>query len=166
MATTAGQGEGKTAFVRDLLQRDSRANERSINEAWKATGNEGTISGTLVYTIRKDLGLTGKGQSAGGPSVGEAATVKPKPKSPSKGPKATRATKSVEAATVKSNERGAPPKPEVKSEAAQTEDKDQVLDEVEEGIDDLIFRLKGLGGRPEVLEALRRARRLLYQSPQ
>jgi hypothetical protein len=90
--------------------------------------------------------------------------VKPKPESPSKGPKATRATKSVEAATVKSNERGAPPKPEVRSEAAQTEDKDQVLDEVEEGIDELIFRLKGLGGRPEVLEALRRARRLLYQN--
>ena len=56
------------------------------------------------------------------------------------------------------------PEPEVRSEAAQTEDKDQVLDEVEEGIDELIFRLKGIGGRPEVLEALRRARRLLYQS--
>ena len=163
MATSTGQGEGKTTFVRNLLQRDSGVNERSINEAWKAAGHEGTISGTLVYKIRKDLGLTGKRQSADGSRAGEAAAVKPK--SPSKGPKATRATKSVEAATVKSNERGAPPKPEVGSEAAQTEDKDQVLDEVEEGIDELIFRLKGLGGRPEVLEALRRARRLLYQSP-
>ena len=73
MATTAGQGEGKTAFVRDLLQHDSRANERSINEAWKAAGNDGTISGTLVSKIRKDLGLTGKGQSADGSSTGEAA---------------------------------------------------------------------------------------------
>ena len=164
MATSTGQGEGKTTFVRDLLQRDSGVNERSINEAWKAAGNEGTISGTLVYKIRKDLGLTGKRQSADGSRAGEAAAVKPKPESPSKGPKATRATKSVEAATVKSNERGAIPRPEVRSEAAQTEDKDQVLDEVEEGIDELIFRLKGLGGRPEVLEALRRARRLLYQS--
>src|SRR5512135_1438018 len=165
MATTAGQGEGKTAFVRDLLQRDSRANERSINEAWKAAGNAGTISGTLVSKIRREMGLTGKGPSADGSNAGEAAAVKPKPESPSKGPKATRAPKSVEAARGKSDGRGAPPKPEVRSEAAQTEDKDQVLDEVEESIDDLIFRLKGLGGRPEVLEALRRARRLLYQSP-
>jgi hypothetical protein len=78
MATTAGQGEGKTTFVRDLLQRDSRVNERSINEAWKAAGNEGTISGTLVYKVRKDLGLTGKRQSADGSRAGEAAAVKPK----------------------------------------------------------------------------------------
>src|SRR5512135_3848214 len=90
MATTAGQGEGKTTFVRDLLQRDSRANERSINAAWKAAGNEGTISGTLVSKIRKDLGLTGKRPSANGSRAGEAAAVKPK--SPSK---ATRVTKSV-----------------------------------------------------------------------
>ncbi|HMB06623.1 MAG TPA: hypothetical protein VKP69_23160 [Isosphaeraceae bacterium] len=166
MATTAGQGEGKTAFVRDCLQRDSSANERSINKAWKAVGNEGTISGTLVSKIRREMGLTGTRRSADGSGAGEAAAVQPKPESPSKGPKATRATKSVEAATVKSDGQGAPPKPEVRSEAAQTEDKDQVLDEVEEGIDDLIFRLKGLGGRPEVLEALRRARRLLYQGPQ
>ena len=96
-------------------------------------------------------------------NAGEAAAVQPKPESPSKGPKATSVTKSVEAATVKSDGWGAPPKPEVRSEVAQTKDKDQVLDEVEESIDDLIFRLKVLGGRPEVLEALRRARRLLYQ---
>src|SRR5512135_2004 len=113
MATTAGQGEGKTTFVRDCLQRDSRANERSINAAWKAAGNDGTISGTLVSKIRREMGLTGKGQSADGSNAGEAAAVQPKPESPSKGPKATRVTKSVEAATVKSDGRGAPPKPEV-----------------------------------------------------
>ena len=39
----------------------------------------------------------------------------------------------------------------------------RVLEEVEDGIDDLIFKLKGAGGRPEVVEALRQARRLLYQ---
>src|SRR5512135_1550205 len=100
MATTAGQGEGKTTFVRDCLQRDSRANERSINEAWKAAGNDGTISGTLVFKIRRDLGLTGTRQSADGSRAGEAAAVKPKPESPSKGPKATSAPQSVEAATV------------------------------------------------------------------
>ena len=79
MATSTGQGEGKTTFVRDLLQRDSGVNERSINEAWKAAGNEGTISGTLVYKIRKDLGLTGKRQSTDGSRAGEATAVKPKP---------------------------------------------------------------------------------------
>jgi hypothetical protein len=35
---------------------------------------------------------------------------------------------------------------------------------VEDGIDDLIFKLKEIGGRTEVLEALRKARRILARS--
>ena len=54
MATSTGQGEGKTTFVRDLLQRDSGVNERAINEAWKAAGNEGTISGTPYARTLRD----------------------------------------------------------------------------------------------------------------
>jgi hypothetical protein len=39
-----------------------------------------------------------------------------------------------------------------------------VLDELEEGIDEWIHRLRGLGGKPEVVKALRLARRLLVRS--
>jgi len=46
---------------------------------------------------------------------------------------------------------------------AQGGDQGQVLDQMEGTIDDLIFQLKTMGGRPEVEEALRRARRFLYR---
>jgi hypothetical protein len=39
-----------------------------------------------------------------------------------------------------------------------------ILDELEEDIDELIHRLRELGGRPDVVKALRRARRLLVRS--
>ena len=41
---------------------------------------------------------------------------------------------------------------------------EDVLDELEEGIDELIHRLRELGGKPEVVKALHRARRLLVRS--
>ena len=56
--------QGKSSFIRDLLGRDPEADEEAVNEAWQKAGNQGTISGSLVYKIRSGLGLTGKGRSA------------------------------------------------------------------------------------------------------
>jgi hypothetical protein len=61
--------QGKSAFVRELLGRDPEADEQAVNEAWQKAGNQGTISGSLIYKIRSGLGLTGKGRSRNGPEV-------------------------------------------------------------------------------------------------
>jgi len=67
MATNAGPGRGKQDFVRELLQRTPLANVEAINDAWRQAGNEGTISGSLYYKIRGELGLSGRrsGDGAG-----------------------------------------------------------------------------------------------------
>jgi hypothetical protein len=58
MSTNAGTGGGKQDFVRELLQRDPEANADAVNEAWRGSGREGSISGSLFYKIRSELGLT------------------------------------------------------------------------------------------------------------
>ncbi len=168
MATTTGKGEGKSVFVRDLLQRNSNATEKTVNEAWKTAGNEGTISGTLVYKIRKDLGMAGKGTSTNEADVDEATFERSKPRSSPKESKGQWTDKPVEAAPAGGKGLGTTPETfksePIGSESEHTEGRDRVLDEVEDGIDDLIFKLKESGGKPEVEEALRRVRRLLYHS--
>src|SRR5262249_30709246 len=59
-ATGRGGHQGQTAFVTERLRRDPGASDEAINEAWAAAGNEGGISGSLLYKIRAKQGLTGK----------------------------------------------------------------------------------------------------------
>jgi hypothetical protein len=145
MALKRGVDQGKSAFVRDQLGRNSKADETTINEAWKAAGKDGTISGSLVYKIRSDLGLTGKGRGRRGPAA------KARPGRPPK-----------VAAASPANGRGASSRPALGLGSGYVGHRGRVLEQVEGEIDELIFRLKGLGGLAEVEEALRRARRLLY----
>jgi hypothetical protein len=165
MATTP-KAPTRAAFLRDLFQTNPKATEEEANAAWQQAGNEGTISKNTLYNYRSEF----KKQSAAGVDSGEAAAVKPKPTPSSKGIKAKQPTKAVERPAAQGNGRNATPKPdvisqpEVRSKPAQADDQGRALDEVEDGIDDLIFKLKEVGGKTEVLEALRKARRILARS--
>ena len=90
VATGRGGNEGKTAFVTEYLQKNPDANDDEINEAWAAAGNEGGISGSLLYKIRakrRGAGKRGRARSSdarwqSSPRVGrtpESVTETPKP---------------------------------------------------------------------------------------
>ena len=56
---TATATPGKTSFLKEFLNDHPEGNFKSVNEAWKAAGFDGTISEALVYKARASLGLTG-----------------------------------------------------------------------------------------------------------
>jgi hypothetical protein len=137
-ATGRGGNQGKTAFVVQHLRRDPGASDEAINEAWAAAGNEGGISGSLLYKIRAKRGLTGKKKGRGAGKKGRAV--------------GTRGGRTPEPVAVT-------PKP-----ANGRTGRGRFLAEVEEDIDRLIFRLMGAGGMGEIEDGLRRVRHLLYRS--
>ena len=149
-ARDGGTGPVKTAFVAEVLGRNPKANVKAINGAWASAGNEGTISDSVIYKVKRELG---------GDSLTAAAPQKPKARS-STGPKAKPATQTTVQARPEPD--GVPaPKPGGGSKSG---DRERVLDRVEDGIDDLIIELKQLGGMEEALEALRKARRVVVRS--
>jgi hypothetical protein len=153
-----GTGSGKTAFVEEMLRQDPQANVKAINRAWSAAGNEGTISDTVVYKTKRDLGVTGR-QSPGESASADAS----KPESPQTMAKPERAASPVE--EISSQTLGEQASPETTATmTSQGGGQGRVLHEIEGEIDELMFRLKGLGGFAEVQEALRTARRLLVRS--
>src|SRR4051812_9027488 len=161
MATGAGTGQSKREFVRELLTSKPKANERAANEAWQEAGNEGTISGNVFYPVKREMGLTGKQRAGDGD---EATAKQPKAKGAPTGKKAGRTAEPAEPPPPQAEVREITPEATGGNGAeARGGDQGRTLDEMEGTIDDLIFRLKTLGGRPEVEEALRRARRLLYR---
>src|SRR6516225_211345 len=50
-ATRRGGNQGKSAFVVKHLRQSPDADDEQINEAWASAGNEGGISGSLMYKI-------------------------------------------------------------------------------------------------------------------
>jgi hypothetical protein len=153
MATGSVVNQGKTPFVEKYFASHPDGNLETVNDAWTAAGNAGSVSESLVGKIRSRLGLTGK------KTVDEPRPIEAPAKVKSRTPKAKKVSKPVEQAPPVSNGSHAP---EGASLATHGDD-EEVLDELEEGIDELIHRLRGLGGRPDVVKALRRARRLLVR---
>jgi hypothetical protein len=45
------RNEGKTAFVKELLQANPQASPKAVNDAWKGAGKKGTISESLVVKV-------------------------------------------------------------------------------------------------------------------
>ena len=135
---------GKAAFVEEILRRDSTANSKAVNRAWSEAGYEGTISDPTFYKVRGRLAAPGEPT---GPTPAE-------PKSPKTSP--------VAEAKIKAPRISATSTP--KSEPSKSRNPSRIADEVEAGIDDLMYKLKDSGGMPEVEAALRAARRLLYRS--
>lgn len=133
-----------------MLGREPKANVKAINGAWKAAGNDGTISDSVIYKVKRDLGVTG---------VDTPAPVKAGPTS-AKGPEAGPAIlPKTETRPELYGETVLPPVGGSKSG-----DRERVLDRVEDGIDDLIIELKQLGGMEVALESLRKVRRVVVRS--
>jgi hypothetical protein len=128
-------------FVKEFLNDNPQATHKVVSEAWKKAGMEGTVSETLVTKIRSDLGLAGnvrKGKAASGNGAAVATKAKTAKKP---GPKPTVAPQSK------------PSRP----------DRGHMLEEVEVGIDRLIFRLVEAGGMEDIEDGLRRVRRQLVR---
>ncbi len=150
MATT-GQGQNKSAFLRELFPKNPALTLEGATEAWQKAGNEGEVSSSLYYNIKR--------AATGGAGGGGAAPSKPKPKA-SKGSKSKPVSQAVGEARTESN--GNATRTAVRESASG--DRERVLDRVEDRIDDLIGELKQLGGLDDALEALRKARRVVVRS--
>ncbi|OJW10291.1 MAG: hypothetical protein BGO49_07020 [Planctomycetales bacterium 71-10] len=149
------KGPSKSAFVEELLGRQPEANVAAVKRAWAAAGHEGAISPSVFYKIKRERGLNG-GRSPGEseavgwsqPEVSEAG--------PALGVREEAPQAPVALPAVSATASG--------GESAASGGVGRVVDEVEAGIDDLMFTLKVNGGMPEVEAALRAARRLLVRS--
>jgi hypothetical protein len=134
-----GGNQGKSAFVVEHLRQNPNATDEEINEAWTAAGNEGSISGSLLYKIRAKEGPTKKRGSK----------------------KKRRAKSSLGTA-------GADRTAQMTSQTPRPLDgrtsRGRVMAEIEADIDRLIFKLMALGGMEEVETKLRRVRRRLILS--
>ena len=140
MAST-GKRQSKTAFLMEQLQKNPNVTVKEAADAWKAAGNEGTIISSIFYYAKSVFNK----RTAG-------ATATPSQKSQTKASKGSK-TKTTK---TQSSVQDTPPEPKTQGPAPS-----QVLDEVEGGIDDLIFRLKEVGGVPDVEAVLRQARRMI-----
>jgi hypothetical protein len=129
-------GPMKSAFVRELLGRTPEANLKAVNEAWNKAGCKGSISSTLLHLVKSKMKNASMKGSATGATAGKPGARKP-----------TKQVRSV-----------------ANGHSAVAGGDGELLDELEVEIDDLIFRLKGLGGMPEAEEALRQARRFLVRT--
>ena len=156
MATTA-RGQ-KTAFLRDLFRGDPKVNYKSANEAWKEAGNEGDLSSNTFYNAKTAF------KKEPGADTTEVETPSPTSKPKAQAPRGTRAKSTTKKSLSPKNGQPVVPEPQVSHEKSSLGDRDRVFDEVEAGIDDLMFTLKVNGGMPEVEAALRAARRLLTRS--
>ena len=131
---------GKSAFVEAILRRDPKANSRAVNQAWSDAGHEGMISDPTYYKVRSKLAA-----------------------SPEPGRSSSSQTDSSEVTAAAGEQRKARRTSTVTA-TSKSSDPSGVADEVEAGIDDLMYKLKDSGGMPEVEAALRAARRLLYRN--
>ena len=95
-------GPSKSAFVEELLGREPEANVAAINRAWASAGHEGSISPSIFYKVKRELGGNGVPTPA--------APEKPRAKSASRGPKARPATQPTMKARSESNGRPCSPK--------------------------------------------------------
>jgi hypothetical protein len=148
-ARSGDSGPSKSAFVEEVLGRQPEANVAAVNRAWAAAGHEGSISPSVFFKVKRELGGTGGGSTA--------APVKAGPKSASEGPDVGPAT--AEARPELYGETVLPP-----VSGPEPGGRERVLDRVEDGIDDLIIELKRLGGMEEALEAMRKVRRVVVRS--
>jgi hypothetical protein len=134
---------GKSSFVKEFLNDHPQSNVKTVNKAWLKAGMTGTISSTLVNTMRASMGLTGNLR----------ATTKPTPTTT--GMRPGRPLKSTTAAV--NQQRASSPQ-------GRKSDRSSALLEVEAEIDRLIFTVMGIGNLPEIETVLREARRRVYKA--
>ena len=140
--TERAKGPNKTSFIKEALGRDNTLNARAINRAWTEAGHEGEISANLISKTRTDLAIKGR-------QVPPKGTGTAKPASP----------------TERSHLNGLPAAPSASSPTASSSGgHDRELHGIEAEIDELVFRLRGLGSYAEVQKALRAARKMQVRS--
>ena len=59
MPATANRNQGKSMFVKEVLNDNPQANAAAVNEAWRAAGMAGSISTSLVSNVRSRMELSG-----------------------------------------------------------------------------------------------------------
>jgi hypothetical protein len=147
MATKIKKTVKKSAFVRDILQKNPTANRQAVEEAWLAAGHDGVISSALVSGLRARMGLTGGSKSAGSNVTSESVNATSR--------------------RLKGKKRGRPAKNGVagiKEREPRSGGQDSALSEIEVELDRLVFKLMSVGGLEEIDVELRKVRRLLYRS--
>ena len=162
MATVKGKSEGKSMFLKEYLVDHPDAGKEAIAAAWRAAGNEGTISTSLIGKVRKDLGLTGQGpaqvKSRASVGTGQRSSDDSKSDARRAGPEVRgRIPEKENVPVTEGSERHAEPQPA-------GGDRTRVLIRLEGALDDLLHEIKLAGGLPEFEETLRRARRILVRS--
>ena len=68
MPVKTSRNQGKGMFVKEQLNNNPLANAEAVNKAWRAAGMSGSISATLVSTVRSRLrspGNLGHGSAKG-----------------------------------------------------------------------------------------------------
>ena len=139
-----GGNQGKSAFVVEHLQQNPNATDEEINEAWASGGNEGNISGSLLYKIRAKQGLTRR-RGARGRGVGRMGRAR---------------SSSMGMRIGRTAEPGAGTPKELDGRTS----RGRVMAEIEGDIDRLIFKLIALGGMETIEDELRKVRRRLILS--
>lgn len=71
-AKKRADGPNRSAFIRDKLNEDPNTKLEAITEAWVNEGNEGEITPTLYYQIRKQMGLSNRRRKKRGRPAGTA----------------------------------------------------------------------------------------------
>jgi hypothetical protein len=156
MASKA-EGSSRSAFVRDFLRKNSMANRKTVEEAWRAAGREGPIQSSLVSNLRREMGLSSSRRGGARPAEGDGAAESPKAKTASKprNRRRNRNGRASRASSISARER-----------APGSHGRDKALAEIESDIDRLIFKLTLIGGCERIEDELRRVRRLLYRGHQ
>jgi len=163
MTSTATAHEGKTDFVKDVLENNARANTKAVNEAWKAAGRDGQISATLVNKLRSSLGLAGNLRSKNKKKVEPTTTVKGAYTGKKRGRKPKQAViTTVDLTRSHLNGRKTDETKDERPSRGRLNADQETLEELEAEFDRLLFKVMGMGGLPAIEERLRQTRRLLY----
>ena len=139
MPAKVTRSQGKSMFVKEVLNDNRLANAEAVNAAWRAAGMSGSISTSLVSNVRSRMGLAGNLQGRR-----------------RKGTKTTGTRPGRPSIQVRAGENGTVP---VKARGRKSD-----LMELEVEIDRLLMKVVEIGTLPDVEDALRKARRHLYAS--
>ncbi|HEX8204176.1 MAG TPA: hypothetical protein VF590_27105 [Isosphaeraceae bacterium] len=163
MARGVGNDQGKLEFVREMLQQDPNANEKTVNEAWQEAGNQGSISRSSVGKVRAEMGLTNKRRPRNRKAE-EAPARKSATRPTQRRSEPAGAGQAAESPRARGN--GAPAEAASSASANSGGDRGRLIEELEGDLDRLLFRVMSLGGLTEVEDLLRRSRRLLILGSQ
>ena len=147
MASSASSSN-KSTFLEEWLKNHPDSRENEVAEAWKSAGNSGTISPSLFYKIKSDLGLN----------------VRRNRKSTKRARDAKHVGTLAKGRGVKARPRAEAAVTVVHAELTSRRSTARTLVELEADLDRLIFQLMGVGGMEEVERLLRQARRVLVRS--